>query len=140
MITAVQECSSHARASRVVFGTPLRRVSGARGPILLFGPGCVVAYRIRQHRYAVGCVFRTAVTAADGGDDVPGVSPAPCLLVGFSRGRQFDRAVLLVRELGRRGIADALPSASYLRAAPALARPHFNVRLLVEALETSWIY
>lgn len=137
-ITAVQECYLRERGERVVFGAPLTRVSGTRGPILLFGPGSVVAYRIRRRSYAVGCVFRTTADAAISGDAVPGVSPAPVLLVGFLRGRQFARALILLRELRRRGIADTLPSESYLRAATSLARPHFDVRLLADALEASW--
>jgi hypothetical protein len=140
MPTAVQELSSRECGARVVFGTPFRRERGTRGPILLFAPGCVVAYRIRHRHYSTGCVFRTATSAAVSGDRLPGVSPAPHILFGFVRGRHFERAVLLVRELGRRGIADTLPSESYLRAAPALARPDFNVRLLAETLEASWIY
>jgi hypothetical protein len=137
-ITAVEECSRWDCAARVMFGTPLRRLSGDRGHILLFGPCCVVAYRIRQRRYSFGCVFRTAETEAISGDVVPGVSPAPVLLAGFLRGGHFARALLLLRELRRRGIADTISNESYLRAAVALARPHVDVCVLAEAMEAAW--
>lgn len=137
-MTAVQEVYSRDYASRVLFGSPERRIAGARGPILLFGPGSVVGYRMRVRRYAVGCIFRTVTNAVDGGDAVPGVSPSPLVLFGFLRGRQFSRALMLLRELRRRGVADTLPSASYLRAAAALYRPSFDVQLLARALEDSW--
>jgi hypothetical protein len=137
MTTAVQECTTVEREARVVFGTPLRRTRGTRGPIVVFAPGCVVAYRIRQQRYWAGCVFRTAIDALAPGDIVPGVSPAPYLLFGFARGRIFERGLVLLRELRRRGIADALPNATYLRAATAITRPELDVRLLADTLEAS---
>jgi hypothetical protein len=134
----VQECFAQQRGAHVAFGTPTRRVAGARGPILLFAPGSVVAYRIRQRRYAIGCVFRTATGAAVSGDVVPGVSPDPQLLFGFARGRIFDRALALLQELGRRGIANALPDEMYLRAATSFVRSDIDVRLLADTLEASW--
>lgn len=136
--TAVQEVYSRDYAARVLFGAPQQRAAGTRGPILLFGPGSVVGYRIRLRRYAVGCVFRTVEAGADGGDAVPGVRPSPLVLLGFLRGRQFSRALMLLRELRRRGIVDTLPSASYLRAAAALNRQSFDVRFVAKALEDSW--
>lgn len=139
MFTAVQEASARRYASRVVFGAPHKRIAGTLGPIALFAPGAIVAYRVRQDRYAAGCVFRAACDGGPG-DPLPGVRPPPTLLIGFVRGRIFARAVLLLRELGRRGVVDALDNEAYLRAAFALARPDLDVRLLADVLEAPWTF
>jgi hypothetical protein len=61
-------------------------------------------------------------------------------LWGFARGRHLDSVLGLLRELGRRGVADTLSDAAYLRVAPALARPHVEVALLADVMEASWTY
>ena len=136
-ITTVHECSSSAYAASVLFGEPMAFACTEQGRTLRFPPGRIVAYRMRVRRYATGCVFRTAVQLG-AGEAVPGVSPAPVLLWGFARGRHFDNLLGLVRELGRRGIADALSDAAYLGVAPALARPHAELGLLADVMEASW--
>jgi len=131
-MTTIRECSSRAYAAHVLFGEPSERRSGE----WLFPPGRVVAYRVRARRYCTGCVFRTS-ELGEAGDVVPGVTPSPTLLWGFARGRHLDAMLGLLRELGRRGVADALSDAAYLRVAPALARPHVELGLLADVMEAS---
>lgn len=143
MITAVQERADRRCWAKVAFGVPLERHRSARGPIALFTPGTVVAYRVRQARFSGGWVFRTA-SSPEGRTAIPGVSPAPHMLIGLCPTKLIVRAVLLLKELEARGVLDELSDTTYLRAATALGRSHLGINQLADALlrpaaERPWI-
>jgi hypothetical protein len=91
MNTAVQvrhpAGDAHPRAE-LLSGIPSAVISTARGPVALFGPGEVVAYRIRYHRRTRVFVFRTLDVDDPLAASVPGVRPRVQLLLELgTRGR-----------------------------------------------------
>jgi hypothetical protein len=74
--------------SEILYGAPHQTVAGRLGPIALFAPGELVAFRIGQHRRTRLFVFRTLAVDDRLAATVPGVHPRVQLL--------FD-----VRTLGR---------------------------------------
>ena len=125
MNTVLQIRERHGDAARceLLWGEPLETLAGPGGPILVFGPGAIVAYvlhtRSRRHVY----VFRSLEVDDPLAASVPGVRPRVQLLLdSLSAGR-----VRLVRGLFaylvRTGRApSALPDDLYVRVSAVLSK------------------
>jgi len=124
MNTAVQvrhpAGDAHPR-TELLSGTPRAVISTTRGPVALFGPGELVAYRIRYHRRARVFVFRTLDVDDPLAASVPGVRPRVQLLLELgTRGR--TRLVRgLFAYLAKQALdPSSLPDAFYVRVGFAL--------------------
>jgi len=123
MNTAVQlrRLGDDVPRSELLYGAPRAVVTGKLGPVALFDPGQLVAYRIRYRRRTRLFLFRTLDVDDRLATRIPGVSPRVQLLFDVhSAGR-----VRLVRGLFAylaRSVSDpsALPDAFYVRVGIAL--------------------
>lgn len=72
----------------LLHGVPLELVAGEFGPVALFAPGALVAYRVRSRRRVSLYMFRTLDVADPRAASVPGVRPRVQLLLDLhSAGR-----------------------------------------------------
>ncbi len=122
----------------VVSGEPGEVALGARGRVALFGPGEVVAYRIRQRRRTRLFVFRTLASDEALASAVPGVRPHVRLLVALHSAGRASLAKRLFAHLRRVRIEPArLPDGFYLRVGVILSGrlpPH---KILVSVLSST---
>ena len=121
--TAVQVLFGPEVWSRVVFGTPpLRSVSGARGPILIFRPGSIVAYAVARGRRSSLFIFRTARDGEKAGTQIAGVAPTVGLFLASQRQSVIRKADNVCTWLATTGHEpESLPDAFWLRAAAFVA-------------------
>jgi hypothetical protein len=105
----------------LVSGAPHALVAGELGPIALFGPGQLVAFRVRHLRSARLYVFRTLHTNEALTSNVTGVRPRVQLLIHLRSARRVRLARRLFAYLART-VHDpsALSDAFYVRVAAAL--------------------
>jgi hypothetical protein len=124
--------------AELLSGTPCAILSTALGPVALFGPGEVVAYRIQYRRRARVFAFRTLDVDDPLAASVPGVRPHVELLLELgTRGR-----TRLVRGLFAYLAKDAhdpsrLPDAFYVRVGFALGGRRPPHKILVSLLKQS---
>jgi len=138
MNTRVRELNaSAARAeprAKVEVGVPITRVGDAGDVTYVFGPGTVVAYRLRLQQRDQLFVFRTLQQPESLGTRVPGVRPRARLLMVVHSERHIQRALSLMRALRARGHGlDALRDDVFLRASQALGR-HAPVASIVDSV------
>jgi len=124
MNTAVQvrhpAGDAHPRAE-LLSGTPCAVISTTRGPVALFGPGELVAYRIRYRRRARVFVFRTLDIDDPLAASVPGVRPRVQLLLELgTRGRTRLVRGLFAYLAKQAHDPSSLPDAFYVRVGFAL--------------------
>jgi len=108
--------------SELIYGTPRRLVPGRLGPVAVFTPRALVAYRIRYHRRTRLFVFRTLDVDDRLAASVPGVRPHVQLLLEVrseGRVRRMRRLFAYVLKAGRD--PDGLPDAFYVRVGAVLA-------------------
>jgi len=108
--------------SQLVYGTPRRLLAGKLGPVAVFRPGDLVAYRIRYRRRTRLFVFRTLDVDDRLAASVPGVRPRVQLLLEVrteGRVRRMRRLFAYVLKAGRD--PDGLPDAFYVRVGVVLA-------------------
>jgi hypothetical protein len=128
---------AHPRAE-LLSGAPCAVIASPTGPVALFGPGEVVAYRIRYRRRTRVFVFRTLDVDDALAASVPGVRPHVELLLELgTRGR-----IRLVRGLFAYLAKHAhdpsrLPDAFYVRVGFALAGRRPPHKILVSLLRQS---
>jgi hypothetical protein len=78
----------------LLHGVPLERLAGELGPVALFAPGALVAYRVRSRRRVSLYMFRTLDVADPRAASVPGVRPRVQLLLDLhSAGRVRARPI-----------------------------------------------
>ena len=141
MNTAVQvrhpAGDAHPRAE-LLSGTPSAVISTARGPVALFGPGELVAYRIRYRRRARVFVFRTLDVDDPLAASVPGVRPRVQLLLELgTRGRTRRVRGLFAYLAGHAHDPASLPDAFYVRMGFELAGRMPAHEILVSLLKQS---
>jgi hypothetical protein len=108
--------------SELLSGTPAAVVAGALGPIALFKPGELVAYRIRYWRRTRVFVFRTLDVHDRLAASVPGVQPEVQLLLDLhSAGRARLVRGLFAYLARKHREPSGLPDAFYVRVGAALA-------------------
>jgi hypothetical protein len=118
--------------SELLAGAPCEVVSGALGPVALFGPGEIVAYLLRGRRRGRLFVFRTLEVDDRLAARVPGVRPRVQLLLELRTAGRIRRGRDLFAYLGRTGrdpsgLADPL----YVRLSAVLGgRPPAHAILL----------
>ncbi len=108
--------------SELVYGIPRKLLAGKLGPVAVFRPGSLVAYRIRYRRRTRLFLFRTLDVDDRLAASVPGVRPRVQLLLELrteGRVRRIRRLFAYVVKTGRD--PDALPDAFYLRVGVVLA-------------------
>ena len=140
MNTVLQIHERHGDAARceLLWGEPLEVLAGAGGPILVFGPGAIVAYVLHARRLRHVYVFRSLEVDDPLAASVPGVRPRVQLLLdSVSAGR-----VRLVRGLfaylTRTGRAPSdLHDAFYVRVSAALSGRLPGRKILVALLNAS---
>jgi hypothetical protein len=125
MNTAVQvrhpAGDAHPRAE-LLSGTPCAVIASPTGPVALFGPGEVVAYRIRYRRRTRVFVFRTLDVDDPLAASVPGVRPHVQLLLELgTRGRTRLVRGLFAYLAKHAHDPSSLPDAFYVRVGFALA-------------------
>jgi hypothetical protein len=138
MNTAVQLRPISARAlprSNLVCGEPHAIIPGELGPIALFRPGELVAYRLgRLHKRRL-YVFRTLDVADRFAAAVPGVRPGVRLLLALRSPGRVKLAQRLLSYLANAGRdPNALPDAFYLRVAAALSGRPPALKILLSLL------
>jgi hypothetical protein len=105
----------------LVYGEPHELVAGELGRIALFGPGELVAYRLRRRRQQRIFVFRTLATNDPLATSVPGVRPGVLLLLALRATGHVRRARSLFAYLRSNLIEPAkLPDAFFARVGAAL--------------------
>jgi hypothetical protein len=108
--------------AELLSGTPSAVISTARGSVALFGPGAVVAYRIRYRRRTRVFVFRTLDVDGPRAASVPGVRPRVQLLLELgTRGRTRLVRGLFAYLAGQAYDPSSMPDAFYVRVGFALA-------------------
>jgi hypothetical protein len=108
--------------SELVYGTPRRLVPGKLGPVAVFTPRALVAYRIRYHRRTRLFVFRTLDVDDRLAASVPGVRPHVQLLFEVrtaGRANRMRRLFAYVAKSG--GDPDGLSDGLYVRVGVVLA-------------------
>jgi len=119
----------------LVHGAPRTIVAGDLGPIALFAPGQIVAYRLRSQRRTRLFVFRTLDADDRLAASVPGVRPRVRLLVALRTAGRVRLARGLFAYLTRTGWdPSALSDAFYLRVGVALAGRKAPGRILPSLL------
>jgi hypothetical protein len=124
MNTAVQLRSGQGDTPRseLVYGTAYRTVVGKVGPVAVFRPGELVAYRIRYRRRTRLFVFRTLEVDDRLGASVPGVSPRVQLLFEVRTEGRARLVHKLFAYLARSALrSERLPDGFYLRVGVVLA-------------------
>ncbi len=108
----------------LVHGSPLRLLAGDLGPIALFKPGEVVAYRLCSRRRTRLFVFRTVDIDDRLAAFVPGVRPRVRLLIAVRSAGRVRLACRLFAYLARAGQEPSLLSDSfYLRVGILISGP-----------------
>jgi hypothetical protein len=106
----------------LLHGAPLEILAGELGPVALFAPGDLVAYRLRCRRRTRLYVFRTLDTGDRYAATVPGVRPRVQLLFELRSAGRVRLARGLFAYLTRTGREPSLLSdAFYLRVGVVLA-------------------
>ncbi len=108
--------------SEVICGTPRRIVAGKLGPVAVFRPGELVAYRIRYRRRTRLFVFRTLTVDDRLAVTVPGVRPRVQLLFEVRTAGRARLARGLFAYLAKNEIRpERLSDGFYLRVGVVLA-------------------
>ena len=119
MKTAVQvrhPAGDECPRAEILSGSPCAVLPAALGPAALFGPGAVVAYRIRYRRRCRVFVFRTLAVDDPLAASVPGVRPRVQLLLELGSAGRARHVRGLFAYLARHGHDPSrLPDAFYLR-------------------------
>jgi len=124
--------------SQLLWGSPCATVAGALGPIALFGPGELVAYRIRYRRRARVFVFRTLDVDDRLAAWVPGVRPRVELLLELGTHGRVRLVRSLFPYLAKRALdPTSLPDAFYVRVGVALAGRLPSHKVLVSLIRRS---
>jgi hypothetical protein len=124
--------------SELLFGTPAALVAGALGPIALFEPGELVAYRIRYRRRTRVFVFRTLDVHDRLAASVPGVKPQVQLLLDLhSTGRARLVRGLFAYLTKHRHDPGVLPNSFYVRAGAVLGGRLPAHKILVSLLASA---
>jgi hypothetical protein len=107
--------------SELLSGTPREGVSGALGPVALFGSGEIVAYLLRGRRRGRLFVFRTLEVDDRHAATVPGVRPRVRLLLELRTPGRIRRGRALFKFLARTSRdPSTLPDAFYFRVGAVL--------------------
>jgi hypothetical protein len=124
--------------AELLSGCPCAVVPSPRGPVALFGPGEIVAYRIRYRRRARVFVFRTLDVDDPLAASVPGVCPRVRLLLELgTAGRTRLVRGLFAYLAGHAHDASRLPDAFYLRVGSVLGGRLPAHKILVSLLRRS---
>ncbi len=124
----------HPRAE-LLAGTPCAVVPAALGPVALFVPGELVAYRIRYRRRGHVFVFRTLDVDDPLAASVPGVRPRVRLLLDLATSGRARRVRGLFGYLARHAHdPSSLPDAFYVRVACVLGGRLPTHKILVSLL------
>jgi hypothetical protein len=121
----------------LVHGQPHELLDGGLGRIALFGPGELVAYRLRSRRNTRLYVFRTLEVVDRLAASVPGVRPRVRLLVHLrtaGRARLAERLLVYLLRTGRD--PSLLSDSFYLRVGAALGGRLPAHKLLLSLLST----
>lgn len=141
MKTAVQvrhPAGDECPRAEILSGSPCAVLPAALGPAALFGPGAVVAYRIRYRRRCRVFVFRTLAVDDPLAASVPGVRPRVQLLLELGSAGRARHVRGLFAYLARHGHDPSrLPDAFYLRVGYALAGRLPSHKVLVALLRQS---
>jgi len=109
--------------AKVEVGVPIARVGAGHDVTIVFGPGTVVAYRLRLQLREQLFVFRTLQQPEPLGTRVPGVRPRVRLLMLVHNERRIQRALSLMRALRVRAHKlERLSDEVFLRANHVLGR------------------
>ncbi len=122
----------------LLWGQPREVLAGPLGPILLFGPGEIVAYVLHSRRRRHLYVFRSLDVDDPLAASVPGVRPRVQLLLDLvSAGRvRLVRGLFAYLTKTGRGPSD-LPDAFYVRVNAALSGRLPGHKILVALLNAS---
>jgi hypothetical protein len=123
--------------AELLAGSPCAVLPAALGPVTLFDPGQVVAYRIRYRRRARVFVFRTLDVDDRLAASVPGVRPRVRLLLNLGTNGRARLVRGLFGYLARHARdPSSLHDAFYVRVASALSGRLPAHKILVSLLES----
>jgi hypothetical protein len=122
----------------LLWGEPLEALAGPLGPILVFGPGAIVAYVLQSRRRRHLYVFRTLEVDDPLAASVPCVRPRVQLLLDLVSAGRVRLVRGLFAYLTRTCRApSALPDAFYVRVNAALSGRLPGRKILVALLNAS---
>ncbi|HEY4013359.1 MAG TPA: hypothetical protein VGM06_08475 [Polyangiaceae bacterium] len=140
MKTALQLRDRQGDAPRceLLWGEPLEVLAGPLGPILLFGPGVIVAYVLQSRRRRHLFVFRTLEVDDPLAVSVPGVRPRVQLLLDLVSAGRMRLVRGLFAYLMKTGRAPSdLPDDFYVRVGAVLCGRLPGHKILRSLLEAS---